>query len=192
MAAPASSRAASFLSPLTSPPVSMAQLAQEPLPTPSCRRPGLLCRPGGVGGWRASGRVAGQALGRTGVVGRGQGEGRGPSPPAGLPAHGPGPLLRLEMPACPLWACSRGQKSPLLVKLCLPESDARWEGGNTQVSIFFSSGQGLLSLGTSWAQTLTLDFAGFYSRARSAPSPKNLARYRENIPFTGGKQAQRG
>ena len=86
MAAPASSRAASFLSPLTSPPVSMAQLAQEPLPAPSCRRPGLLCRPGGVGGWRAGGRVAGQALGRTGVVGRGQGEGGGPSPPAGPPA----------------------------------------------------------------------------------------------------------
>ena len=195
MAAPASSRVASFLSPLTSPPVSTAQLAQEPLPAPSCGRPGLLCRPGGAGGWRASGRVAGQAPGRTGVLGRGQGGGGGPSPRAGLPAHGMGPLLHLEMPARPLWAWSPcGQKAPLLVKLCLPKRDAGGRAG-TYGFRFLQFGAGAAESGDvpgSEADILTPDFAGLYLRARSAPSPRDLARYRENTPFTGGRQAQRG
>lgn len=96
MAAPDSSSAASFLSPLTSPSVSVAQLAQEPLPAPSCRRPGLLCQPGGAGGRWAGGWVANQALGRTGLAGKG----RGFSCPWGRRAHrwgfaarGAGPLL---------------------------------------------------------------------------------------------------
>lgn len=117
----------------------------------------------------------------------------------GVRAHGRGSRLHLEMPARPLWAWSPcGQKAPLLVKLCLPKRDAGGRAGTYSFCFgfrFLQFGAGAAESGDdpgSEADILTPDFAGLYLRARSAPSPRDLAGYRENIPFTGGRQAQRG
>ena len=111
-----------------------------------------------------------------------------PRPPTGLPCSWcRPPALRPELAAHPLWARSPCRhKAPLLVRLCLPSSNARWEGGwgRTEYARFYllqfgaSAAEPGDSLGSE-ADTLTPNFAGLHPRARSAPSPKNLARYGE-------------